>query len=372
MTLSRATRTRDLNDDNDFADANEVVYYHSSTLFSVYALSDASETVIERYRYDAYGACTVLDADGSVDAAGLSDVKNPYTFTARRLDAESGLMRYRFRDYSPSLGRFAQRDPIGYMGGLNSYCAYFIMRMHTDPLGLLSEECTYTGRSDVVEEHRTVFPTTDPLEGSFRQLFPPGKGGLLEYRLLCQCEADCCGYMLLTTYAFSRYQSREYFISYMNVRPQPMIQRYHIATKFFKEFGSPWHFSDYQSYIEDKVFALTGTVVILPYDLIRAVQDVMREHQQAIADADASPSPPDMLEALLEKAFQDANSFNEDAADAAMDWLRQKEALKLVQKHIESGHIKSEVQFTTDEGKFREDFRVRCEQACKAKEGETR
>jgi YD repeat-containing protein len=53
-----AAQERDLNADNDFADSGEVVYYHSITLFSVYALSDANETVVERYKYDAYGACT--------------------------------------------------------------------------------------------------------------------------------------------------------------------------------------------------------------------------------------------------------------------------------------------------------------------------
>lgn len=59
-------------------------------MFSVYALSDSGGSVIERYRFDAYGAATVLDADGSVDADGLSDVKNPYAFTGRRLAPESG------------------------------------------------------------------------------------------------------------------------------------------------------------------------------------------------------------------------------------------------------------------------------------------
>ncbi len=48
-----AVQERDLNSDDDFGDANEVVYYHSNTLFSVYALSDADENVVERYRYDA-------------------------------------------------------------------------------------------------------------------------------------------------------------------------------------------------------------------------------------------------------------------------------------------------------------------------------
>jgi hypothetical protein len=86
-----AVQERDLNSDDDFGDANEVVYYHQNTLFSVMALTDANESVVERYRSDAYGAVTVLDADGSADADGLSDVENPYTFTGRRLDDESGL-----------------------------------------------------------------------------------------------------------------------------------------------------------------------------------------------------------------------------------------------------------------------------------------
>jgi len=116
-----AVQERDLNSDNDFADDDEVVYYHSSTLYSVYALSDASETVIERYRYDAYGACTVLDADGSVDGDGLSDVENPYLFTARRLDVESGLMQHRHREYDSDLGRFVGRDATGHADSANLY-----------------------------------------------------------------------------------------------------------------------------------------------------------------------------------------------------------------------------------------------------------
>lgn len=105
-----AVQERDLNADSDFGDTNEVVYYQANTLFSIYALSDLTGSVVERYRYDAYGGCTVLDADGSADADGLSDVKNPYTFTARRLDQETGLMQYRWRCYCPAIGRFIGPD----------------------------------------------------------------------------------------------------------------------------------------------------------------------------------------------------------------------------------------------------------------------
>jgi len=68
------SRRAGLNSDDDFGDANEVAYYHSNTLASVYALSDGNESVIERCCYDAAvcpersrrGACTVLGADGEV------------------------------------------------------------------------------------------------------------------------------------------------------------------------------------------------------------------------------------------------------------------------------------------------------------------
>jgi RHS repeat-associated protein len=102
-------------------DTNEVVYYHANVLSTTYALTDSSGSVVERYRYDAYGATTVLDADGSADADGASDVENPYTFTGRRLDTETGLMQYRNRYYSAELGRFVSRDPAGYVDGVNLY-----------------------------------------------------------------------------------------------------------------------------------------------------------------------------------------------------------------------------------------------------------
>ncbi len=67
------------------------------------------------------GACTVLDADGSGDADGISDVLSPYTFTGRRLDVESDLMQYRHRYYHSGLGRFVARDAAS---GLESHSLY--------------------------------------------------------------------------------------------------------------------------------------------------------------------------------------------------------------------------------------------------------
>jgi RHS repeat-associated protein len=50
-----------------------------------------------------------------------SAVGNPYFFTGRRLDFETGLYYYRARMYSPDMGRFLQTDPIGYGDGIHWY-----------------------------------------------------------------------------------------------------------------------------------------------------------------------------------------------------------------------------------------------------------
>ena len=96
-------------------------YYHANSLYSVAALTNQSGTVIERYSYTAYGKVTYHNADGSVAGTQASTVGNPYLFTGRRLDSETGLQYSRARYYDFELGRFIGRDPIGYWGGINLY-----------------------------------------------------------------------------------------------------------------------------------------------------------------------------------------------------------------------------------------------------------
>lgn len=73
---------------------------------------------MERYVYTAYGEVTVLEADG-VTERSVSAVGNPYLFTGRRLDAETGLFYFRARYYSGEQGRFISRDPVGYVDGID-------------------------------------------------------------------------------------------------------------------------------------------------------------------------------------------------------------------------------------------------------------
>jgi RHS repeat-associated protein len=83
--------------------------------WNVIALVDASGTVVERMKYDAFGKVTWLDA--TFTAKTNSDYAWNRTFTGQVLDSETGLMLYRMRYYHTGVGRFVSRDPIGYLAG---------------------------------------------------------------------------------------------------------------------------------------------------------------------------------------------------------------------------------------------------------------
>jgi RHS repeat-associated protein len=66
-----------------------------------------------RYEYSSFGE--LLRCEGSYAR------DNPFRFSTKFTDDESGLVYYGARYYSPSLGRFINRDPIEEKGGLNLY-----------------------------------------------------------------------------------------------------------------------------------------------------------------------------------------------------------------------------------------------------------
>ncbi|ARN56974.1 hypothetical protein STSP1_01367 [Sedimentisphaera salicampi] len=75
--------------------------------------------IAERYSYDAYGSVSITDPNGQ--PMDENAVGNPYMFTGRRYDSESGLYYYRARFYNPKLGVFHSRDPLGYIDSMNLY-----------------------------------------------------------------------------------------------------------------------------------------------------------------------------------------------------------------------------------------------------------
>jgi RHS repeat-associated protein len=101
-------------------DRSGTYYYHQNGLWSVEAVTDSTGTVAERYDYDAYGAVTTTAGTNSWGTAH-SAIGNPWMFTGREFDEETGLYYYRARTYDTFQGRFLERDPIGPMNGPNLY-----------------------------------------------------------------------------------------------------------------------------------------------------------------------------------------------------------------------------------------------------------
>jgi len=119
----------------DVADNNAVYYYQFDGLGSVAGLSDVSGNLVERYTYDVFGKVTIEDPDGAW--LGQSKVGNPYAFTARRYDHESGTYYYRAREYDPAIGRFMQVDPIGYGYVVNRYGTNLYLYVINNPVLLI-------------------------------------------------------------------------------------------------------------------------------------------------------------------------------------------------------------------------------------------
>jgi RHS repeat-associated protein len=85
------------------------VNHQGSVLFTT--LKSSSGGIADQYQYGAYG---------EPPTSPPSSV-NPFRYTGRYLDAESGLYYYRARYYSTTLGRFLQTDPIGTKDDLDLY-----------------------------------------------------------------------------------------------------------------------------------------------------------------------------------------------------------------------------------------------------------
>ncbi len=64
------------------------------------------------------------------------DLYQPIRMQGQQLDEDSGLFYNRYRYYDPKLGRYISRDPIGLLGGMNSYLYSGNPNYWFDPMGL--------------------------------------------------------------------------------------------------------------------------------------------------------------------------------------------------------------------------------------------
>ncbi len=98
----------------------DYVYFYEANgnvaqVVDLYAATPAAAIKV-KYEYDPYGQRT--------NAAAVGEYDQPYRFSTKPFDAESGLSYYGYRYYSAKLGRWINRDPIGEAGGVALYAAF--------------------------------------------------------------------------------------------------------------------------------------------------------------------------------------------------------------------------------------------------------
>ncbi len=78
-------------------------FYQADGLGSITDITDSGGVIKQRYTYSSFGKI-----ESQLDPSFVQ----PYTFTPREFDPETGLYYYRARYYDPTAGRFLQQDPV--------------------------------------------------------------------------------------------------------------------------------------------------------------------------------------------------------------------------------------------------------------------
>ena len=116
--------------------------YRKDIQGNVLAILDSNGAVVARYRYDAWGNHTVVNANGESISDGTHVANlNPIRYRGYYYDTETGLYYLKSRYYDPVVGRFITIDSIEYIdpetiNGLNlyAYCGNNPV-MNVDPSG---------------------------------------------------------------------------------------------------------------------------------------------------------------------------------------------------------------------------------------------
>lgn len=93
--------------------SNQSYFYTADGNKNISELVDAAGNIAAHYEYEPFGKITTQN--------GAYAVSNPFRFSSEYFDDETGLVYYNYRYYSPQMGRWINRDPIGEEGGWNLY-----------------------------------------------------------------------------------------------------------------------------------------------------------------------------------------------------------------------------------------------------------
>ena len=143
--VARYEQTQNIDEPLAILRSSTTSYFHADGLGSVTSLSNAAGSIAGTYTYDSFGKLT----------ASIGSLVNPFQYTARESDPETGLYYYRARYYDESIGRFIGEDPFRFGGGLDFYTyvrnspVYLIDPLGLDPL------------AGDIQALRNIFPGSD-------------------------------------------------------------------------------------------------------------------------------------------------------------------------------------------------------------------
>src|SRR5581483_5947681 len=118
----------------------QMYFVHPDHLNTPRAVSDGGGTIVWRWdQTEPFG-----DSVPDDDPMGAGAFEFNVRFPGQYLDQETLLAYNYFRDYVPALGRYAESDPIGLVGGINTY-AYALSKplRLADPGGLSACDGTW-------------------------------------------------------------------------------------------------------------------------------------------------------------------------------------------------------------------------------------
>ena len=96
--------------------SDEVYCYHFNATGSTVAMTDSSQTMVNKYAYDPFGKVTNQE----------EAIPRPFKFVGQYgvMTEPNGFYYMRARYYDPNVGRFISEDPIGLEGGDVNLYAY--------------------------------------------------------------------------------------------------------------------------------------------------------------------------------------------------------------------------------------------------------
>jgi RHS repeat-associated protein len=146
--VARYAQTENIDESLAMLRSSTTSYYQADGLGSVTSLSNSAGALGQTYSFDSFGKQT----------ASAGSLVNPFQYTGRELDSETGLYYYRARYYDPQAGRFLGEDPIRWFSGAANFYGY----VHNDPVDLI----------DPLGLRATKAATADCIAKGLQALFP--------------------------------------------------------------------------------------------------------------------------------------------------------------------------------------------------------